>query len=293
MQIRGSVIDEFDKMDESDRTAIHEVMEQQTISIAKAGITTTLNARTSILAAANPRNGRYNINRSPDENIDLPTALLSRFDLLFLLLDTPHKDNDAQLARHILHVHQHNTHPELHFEPFNADFMRAYIEECVRYEPHVPPALGDMIVEQYVHIRNSEEDVTKKYTHPSARTLLSILRQSQALARIRFSSVVERQDVDEAIRLMEQSHASVENETQGKNQQRKPKDPITEIYNIANGMIKNSRDHTCKRADLVMSAFARNYAESQVEECIKEYDSLGVWQYDSAEGTIRFVMTED
>merc|ERR1712072_1416451 len=100
-------IDEFDKMDESDRTAIHEVMEQQTISIAKAGITTTLNARTSILAAANPLMGRYNIKRSPEENIDLPTALLSRFDLLFLLLDVPDRDHDANLARHVLHVHQH------------------------------------------------------------------------------------------------------------------------------------------------------------------------------------------
>merc|ERR1712039_750540 len=98
-------IDEFDKMDESDRTAIHEVMEQQTVSIAKSGITTTLNARTSVMAAANPVGGRYNPYKSPVENIDLPAALLSRFDLLFLLLDTVNNEKDKELALHVCKVH--------------------------------------------------------------------------------------------------------------------------------------------------------------------------------------------
>jgi DNA replication licensing factor MCM7 len=99
-------IDEFDKMDEYDRTAIHEVMEQQTISIAKAGITTTLNARTSILAAANPIMGRYDRKLTPHKNINLPAALLSRFDLIFILLDTAEAGKDLELAKHIGMVHQ-------------------------------------------------------------------------------------------------------------------------------------------------------------------------------------------
>jgi DNA replication licensing factor MCM7 len=104
-------IDEFDKMDDADKTAIHEVMEQQTVSIAKGGITTTLNARTAILAAANPAFGRYNKRRSPWENINLPPALLSRFDLLFLMIDTPDLERDMALGRYIGAVHRTKRSP--------------------------------------------------------------------------------------------------------------------------------------------------------------------------------------
>jgi DNA replication licensing factor MCM7 len=111
-------------MEDSDRTAIHEVMEQQTISINKAGISTTLNARTSILAAANPLYGRYNPKVSPVENINLPAALLSRFDLLFLILDKPSRDEDERLAEHVTYVHMHNRHPDLDHSVVDPAIMR-------------------------------------------------------------------------------------------------------------------------------------------------------------------------
>ena len=131
-------IDEFDKMEESERVSIHEVMEQQTISIAKAGITATLNARTSILAAANPLYGNYRKDLSPHVNINLPAALMSRFDLIFLLCDKPNRFLDDMLAYHVGYVHQNSSYPKLEFEPFDADFIRAYILQAKQYNPIIP-----------------------------------------------------------------------------------------------------------------------------------------------------------
>ena len=100
-------IDEFDKMDVKDQVAIHEAMEQQTISIAKAGIQATLNARTSILAAANPRDGRYDRSKTLKNNVDITAPIMSRFDLFFIILDECNEITDYNIARHIVDVHMH------------------------------------------------------------------------------------------------------------------------------------------------------------------------------------------
>ena len=167
-------------MDEFDRTAIHEVMEQQTVSIAKAGITTTLNARTSILAAANPLYGRYNKNESINKNINLPAALLSRFDLIFVLLDEADKERDLQLARHIGNVHK-SKKGVLDTNIFTPQFLRAYIALSKTFTPTISEELHNILISKYIEKRQAQAGNIKdrdKYT--TTRSLLALIRLCQA-----------------------------------------------------------------------------------------------------------------
>ena len=204
-------IDEFDKMEERDRTSIHEVMEQQSVSIAKAGITTTLNARTSILAAANPVYGRYNRSKTPHENINLPPSLLSRFDLIFILLDRPDDKHDFRMASHITYVHQHLCHPKSEVELFDNQFLRNYIAYAKRFNPTIPPELHAHLAQKYVDKRQKlDKDQAKTtYSYTTPRSLLAVVRLSQALAKLRLSDSVSKEDIEEALYLMEESQRSV------------------------------------------------------------------------------------
>ncbi|BBH10466.1 Minichromosome maintenance 2/3/5 family protein [Prunus dulcis] len=258
-------IDEFDKMDELDRTAIHEVMEQQTVSIAKAGITTSLNARTA---------GRYDLRRTPAENINLPPALLSRFDLLWLILDRADMDSDLELARHVVYVHQNKESPALGFTPLEPSVLRAYISAARRLSPSVPQELEEYIASAYSSIRQEEAKSNAPHSYTTVRTLLSILRISAALARLRFSETVAQSDVDEALRLMQMSKFSLYSD----DRQKSGLDAISDIYSIL-------RDEAA-RTDKLDVSYARalnwisrkGYSEAQLKECLEEYAALNVWQ---------------
>lgn len=176
---------------------------------------TTLNARVSILAAANPAYGKYNNNRTIEQNIQLPAALLSRFDLLWLIQDKAERDNDLRLAKHIAYVHTHLKQPPTTAKPLDMNLMRRYIALCKRKEPTISPDLSDYIVNAYVNLR-SEARNNKDTTYTSARNLLGIVRLSTALARLRLSDVVDKDDVEEALRLLEGSKASLTKTTDGK-----------------------------------------------------------------------------
>jgi len=275
-------IDEFDKMDDSDRTSIHEVMEQQTISIAKAGIMTTLNARVSILAAANPAFGRYNPKKTAEQNIQLPAALLSRFDLLWLIQDKPERQNDLRLAQHITYVHKNSVHPPSQYEPLDMNIMRRYIALCKEKVPTVPRELTEYIVSAYVEMRK-EARHNRDMTFTSARTLLAVLRLSTALARLRLADVVEKEDVDEAMRLMEMSKASLNDEEP---QAMKPQAKDA-IYSIIRDMSGDGR--SIKLNDAQQRCLTKGYTPDQFEDCLSNYQELNIWLINKARTKITFV----
>ncbi|RWS14280.1 DNA replication licensing factor mcm7-like isoform X1 [Dinothrombium tinctorium] len=278
-------IDEFDKMMDSDRTAIHEVMEQQTISIAKAGILTTLNARVSILAAANPTYGRYNPKKSVEQNVQLPAALLSRFDLIWLIQDKPNKENDHRLAQHIVYVHQHSSEPPNDIKPLDMKLMRRYIALCKQKSPIVPEYLTDHIVNAYIEMRKEARN-NKDMTFTSARTLLAILRLSTALARLRLSDAVEKDDVNEAIRLIEMSKHSLNEET---DTTVRVQTSVDKIFQLVRDMCAATESREVLVEDVMEACLTRGYTEDQVEEAIEEYESLNLWQINKKKTKISLV----
>lgn len=278
-------IDEFDKMEESDRTSIHEVMEQQTVSIAKAGITTSLNARTAVLAAANPAWGRYDMRRTPAENINLPPSLLSRFDLLWLILDRADLDSDLALARHVLYVHQHLDAPLLDFDPIDSTTLRSYVSMARNYTPNVPRDLTEYLASAYAAMRQEEAESDAPHTYTTARTLLSILRLAEAVARLRFSTLVVQSDVDEALRLLQMSKFSLYSEAN----KASGVDPISDVYAIIRDEAARSHSLDVSYTNALSWITAKGRTEEQLKECLEEYASLNVWQVDPVSFDIRFL----
>ena len=195
-------IDEMDKMRPEDRVAIHEAMEQHTVSVAKGGIVATLNARTAILAAANPTLGRYEPHRTVAENISLPVTILSRFDLIFVLRDVPNKEADGKMSEHILEIHRRGISPVE--APIGAELMRKYVS----YAKTVKPVLGNEALKRlsdfYLAMRAASESEGSPVAI-TARQLESLVRVSEARARVALKKEVSGEDAEAAITIMKRS----------------------------------------------------------------------------------------
>jgi DNA replication licensing factor MCM4 len=249
-------IDEFDKMSDATRSVLHEVMEQQTVSVAKAGIITTLNARTSILASANPIGSRYNPDLPVPQNIDLPPTLLSRFDLVYLILDRVDEKNDRRLAKHLLSMYLEDTPQSaptsseilvsartrsrgveecwsagvqehrstgapltLLPSPQPVEFLTLYISYArAAVQPTISDEAARELVESYVEMRKLGQDVraAEKRITATTRQLESMIRLAEAHAKMRLAEVVTRDDVREAYRLIQSALKTAATDAQGR-----------------------------------------------------------------------------
>ena len=192
-------IDEFDKMRPEDRSALHEVMEQQSASIAKGGIVATLNARTSILAAANPMFGKYDPFKNLTENVNLPIPLLTRFDLIFVVRDIPQEERDRQIAQHI--INQHGESGTDTTSLIDIDILTKYLSYAKRLDPALTKGAESKIMEFYLKMRSIEGEDKEKMITITPRQLEGLIRLATARARLLLKNQVEEDDADRAIYL--------------------------------------------------------------------------------------------
>ncbi len=194
-------IDEIEKMEEHDRSTMHEAMEQQSVTVSKANIHATLRAETTVLAAGNPKLGRFDPYTPIPQQIDISPALLSRFDVIFIIRDLPNKKQDEAVATHVLEEHKQ----EVIRDVIDSKLLRKYIAYA---RQKIRPKLSDEAVEEikefYIRLRNqpSKADSDIKPIPITARQLEGIIRLSEAHAKMRLSEIVERKDAQVAIELL-------------------------------------------------------------------------------------------
>lgn len=244
-------IDEFDKMDDKTRVILHEAMEQQTISIAKAGIICQLNARTAILASANPIHSKYDPKLSVIQNIRLLPTILSRFDLIYLMLDRQNEASDRRLANHIVSLYgrEDEMNEDLLSKPtyISRELLTAYISVARKKNPVITDSIIKEMIKHYIDMRSIGSG--KNTISATPRQLESIIRLSEARARLRLSPTVDKDDVDEAIRLIKVAT------------QQAATDPITGVIDmdlIVTGMTTSSRAKLTQLTDTIRNILREN-----------------------------------
>lgn len=273
------VIDEMDKMDEKDRLSLHEVLEQQTVSINKAGINVSLLARCTVLGAANfsPRaSHNFNQKKSLEWKTGLPTSLLSRFDSIVLLKDEKDVEKDKSLSSYVLNLHLNDISPFSNQKESDENLtegndsqnvltkteLKEFIRNAKRIEPVIQSDVHSVIKEAYIEARQNYSSLTPRY-------LLSLIRLSLAHARLRQSLKVEGIDINESIRLL-----TLSNYTQKKNNKLAPK------YYIYNEIIKMAKNTGNKVNLSDIFIFLSEFSEELVGNTIREFEESGIWLVD-------------
>jgi replicative DNA helicase Mcm len=269
-------VDEIDKMRAEDRSAIHEAMEQQTISIAKAGIVVQLNARCSILAAANPAFGRYVPQRTIAENIqELPVTILSRFDLIFTLLDRPEEAKDRSMTEHILKLHKGIR--DVKFSLIEPSLLKKYVYYARK---NITPKLGDeasaKIEEFFLDMRSKGQEADSPVPI-TMRQLEAVIRLSEARAKLSLRNEVTKEDVEQVVRLVKSFLTSVGvDQTTGKldidtlmvGRPKSASDKLAQVFDLLMKMERENdggpikRDQFLERADV--EGLGRNFAERAI-----------------------------
>ncbi len=198
-----AIIDEMDKMNKDDRSALHEALEQQCVSISKANIQATLRCETTVLAAANPKFGRFDPYGIVAEQIDLPPTLINRFDLIFPIKDLPNREKDEKTATFILNLHKD---PELAVSEIDTTLLKkyfAYIRQKIN--PKMTDAAIEELKDYYITMRNSgtSEESGMKSIPITARQLEALVRLSEAAAKVRLAKTVTKKDAQKAIELID------------------------------------------------------------------------------------------
>lgn len=260
-------IDEFDKMEARDRVSIHEAMEQQTVSIAKAGIVATLNARASILAAANPTFGRYLPGRNISENIDLPVTVLSRFDLIFVIRDVPDREKDKELAQYVVDFHG-EVFPEVLSKTIPANLLKKYIAYARKnVRPKLSAEAKQKIVEYYVAMRSKSEDPNSPIAI-TPRQLEALIRLAEARAKMHLRSIVTGKDAEEAIELMEYFLRNVGVDIQTR---------TLDIDTIMTGQPKSKREKIIAVLDTIKHLSKERGGECvPIQEVVEELTARGI-----------------
>jgi len=253
-------IDEFDKMDDNARAILHEAMEQQTVSVAKAGIICSLNARSAILASANPKDSAYDPRKPVTENINLPKNLMSRFDFIWLMIDKRNADMDRRLATHLVSMFGPDAPKAKTQTPLDADLFRRYVSYARRWiHPELSDEAGKELLDSYMSLRN--QGTTREAITATPRVLESLIRISESMAKMELREVVTQADVKEAVRMVKAATYAAMTD---------PETGLIDMQQLIDGMGAGRRN----RAKEIESVMAEVLADKSAGDAVLTTDLL-------------------